>query len=130
MKDAIVEKLRQHLAGPIDTECKVVYLLCEIRKLVDDQPREKLSVLRLYSDWALHVDLTYPSTTQHFLEQVDSFVLNKLNPKHETRETKLAEDKLLRDFVSLETFRKELLQVLADHHLPTALCDDEANWLM
>src|SRR5207253_7100424 len=40
------------------------------------------------------------------------------------------EDKLLRDFVSLETFRKELLQVLADHHLPTALCDDEANWLM
>jgi len=40
MTDAIVEKLRQHVSGPVDTECKVVYLLCEIRKLIPKNAQE------------------------------------------------------------------------------------------
>jgi len=35
MRDAIVKKLRAALSGPVDDECKVVYILAEIRKLLE-----------------------------------------------------------------------------------------------
>jgi len=128
MKDAIVEKLREHLAGPVDTECKVVYLLCEVRKLLDNQPPDPVPfALRLYCHWALHVDLSRPLTTMHFLSQVDSYVFDKLNVG-DTNETLLAEHALFQEFVYLETFRKELSQFLAIHALPTSLCDEDGRW--
>lgn len=128
MKDAIVEKLRQHLSSSIDTECKVVYLLCEVRKLLDKEPPDPAPfALRLYCHWALHVDLSYKSTTMHFLEKVDSYVFNKLN-LGETKETLLAEHALFQEFVYLETFRKELSQFLAMQALPTSICDEDARW--
>jgi hypothetical protein len=128
MKNAIVEKLRRHLSCPLDTECEVVYLLCEIRKLLDKQRVEPTPfALRLYCHWALHVDLSRPSTTMPFLTKVDNYVFNKLNAG-ETEETLLEEHALFRDFVYLETFRKELSQFLALNDLPTSLCDEDARW--
>jgi hypothetical protein len=38
MKDAIIEKLREVLSSGMDSECKVVYVLCEARKLLDKYP--------------------------------------------------------------------------------------------
>ena len=128
MKDAIIEKLRGHLSRSIDTECKVGYLLCEVRKLLDKQrPEPTPFALRLYCHWALHVHLSRPATTMPFLGKVDSYVYDKLNAG-ETKETLLAEHALFQEFVYLETFRKELLQFLAMHDLPTSLCDKNARW--
>jgi hypothetical protein len=81
----------------------------------------------LYCDWAVHVDLRYAATTEVFLERVDRFAVNKLSGI-ETRETILAEDTLLRDFVYLETFRKDLKTFLVDHDLPIVICDDDDAW--
>jgi hypothetical protein len=83
MKSAIVEKLRQHLSAPVDTECKVVYLLCEIRKLLDKKTTDpkllalrQLFTLRLFCNWALHINLSQP-TTMALLEKVDAaFVIS------------------------------------------------------
>ena len=128
MKDAIIGKLRAHLAGPVDTECRVVYLLCEVRKLLDKQRPDPMPfALRLYCHWAVHVDLSRPSTTMPFLEKVDDYVFNKLNAD-ETNDTIVAEEGIFREFVYLETFRKELSQFLALHRLPTSLCDEDALW--
>lgn len=129
MENAIVAKLREQLSGPVNTECKVVYVLCEVRKLLDKQPPSATPfALRLYCHWALHVDLSYPSTTLAFLDRVDGFVFNRLNPGFETGDTLSAEYALLRDFVYFETFRKELAEFLAANGLSTALCDDDARW--
>jgi hypothetical protein len=128
MKDAIVEKLREHLSGPMDTECKVVYLLCEIRKLLEkERPDPTPFALRLYCHWAVHVDLSRPPTTMPFLERVDDYIFGKLNAE-DTNETLVNEQALFREFVYLETFRKELSQFLASHDLPTTLCDEDALW--
>lgn len=127
-KDAIVEKLLSHLAGPVDTECKAVYLLCEVRKLLDKRPPNPMPfALRLYCHWAVHVDLSHPPTTMPFLLKVDSYVVEKLKGA-ETQETLAAEHTLVKEFVYLETFRKELSQFLASYSLPTSLCDDNALW--
>jgi hypothetical protein len=129
MEGAIVEKLRQQLRGCVDTECQVVYILCQIRKLLDKKPPDPNPfALRLYCHWALHVDLSHRSTTLPFLDKVDSFVFNALIPGHRTKENLLAEYALFRDFVYLEAFRKELSQVLAAYNLPLELCGENARW--
>jgi hypothetical protein len=128
MRNAIVEKLRKHLAGSMGTECEVVYLLCEIRKLFDKQPPDPSQfALRLYCNWALHVDLSHPRTAAPFLERVDAYVFNKLDTG-DTEETLLAERAMFREFVYLETFRRELSQFMAACDLPTALCDRDQGW--
>jgi hypothetical protein len=135
MTDAIVEKLRQHLSDPVDTECKVVYLLCEIRKLLD-KPRpeptlralRQLFALRLYCNWALHIHLS-KNTTMALLEKVDRIFINRTTPgSPETGLTIVAEHHLFREFVYLETFRKELSQFLTAYGLRTSLCDEDVCW--
>jgi hypothetical protein len=129
MKDAIVEKLRNHLSGPMDTECKVVYLLCEIRKLLDNQrSRPRPFALYLYCCWALHVDLSHPPTTMRFLKKVDSYVYDKLNVDETNWTTLSAEHAIFREFLYLDTFKKELFAFLGGHDLPTALCDEDERW--
>jgi tetratricopeptide (TPR) repeat protein len=63
MKDDIVEKPREHLSDDIETECKVVYLLCEIRKPMENFGPAP-SGLTFYRHSTLHVDFTRPSTTR------------------------------------------------------------------
>lgn len=128
MTKSIIEKLRRHLAESIDTECKVVYLLCEVRKLLDKVPPAPTPfALRLYCHWALHVDLTHSATTLPFLKRVDAYIDGKLNQR-ETNDTIVAEYTLFREFVYFETMRNELSQLLRIHKLPMGLCDKNEQW--
>jgi hypothetical protein len=64
MTKDIVSKLMALLSEPVDTECKVVYLLAEVRKLLErDDPNHNMGSLWMYCHWALHVDLESPKTT-------------------------------------------------------------------
>jgi hypothetical protein len=125
MEDAIVDKLKAILVGGIDSECKVVYVLAESRKLF---PKYKTNpnpfALKLYSHWALHVNLSYPNTTREFLELVDAFVASFLEGNTDIG----AEHRMLRDFVFLDTFKQQFRTFLNAFDLPTAICDDDAQW--
>ena len=35
MENEIIAKIQNHLSNPVDSECAVVYLLAEVRKIVD-----------------------------------------------------------------------------------------------
>src|SRR5580693_6475384 len=125
MEDAIVDKLKAILVGGIDSECKVVYVLAESRKLF---PKYKTNpnpfALKLYSHWALHVNLSYPNTTREFLELVDAFVASFLEGNTDIG----AEHRMLRDFVFLDTFKQQFRTFLNAFDLPTAIRDDDAQW--
>ena len=59
MEDQIVAKLRRELERPITTEPLVVYLLVEVRKLLDRKDRKlNCPTLRLCCDWAVHIRLS------------------------------------------------------------------------
>src|SRR2546426_10116453 len=74
----ITEKLRKHLAGGVRTECRVVYLLAEIRKILEEEkPDPRPMALWMFCHWALHVNLSRSGTTAHFLEQIDAFTISK-----------------------------------------------------
>src|ERR1035438_1539807 len=55
-KPAIIEKLDEFLKKhmPLDEECLVVYLLVEIRKILDHENNGKYPISRFYSDWCVH----------------------------------------------------------------------------
>ena len=76
---SIVTKIRALLENGVNDERKVVYLLVECRKLADAYPRLPMEfALNLYINWAVHVDLSYTSTTLDFLKRVDEFASNFL----------------------------------------------------
>jgi hypothetical protein len=59
VKDEIIEKLATHLQGDLNTEKDVLYLLIEVRKLMDRDSvsRVQFPSLRLYANWVVHVAL-------------------------------------------------------------------------
>lgn len=125
MKNSIVEKLAALLSSRIDSECKVVYLLAECRKLLDTYPPDpKPFALNLYFHWALHINLSYSNTTKPFLDRVDAYVASvKAGNKNIA-----GENYMHREFILFDTFRKQLREFLGYYVLPTAICDEDSHW--
>ena len=100
--NAIVAKLNSLLADPIDSECKAVYLLCEVRKLLEPvPPPNRPFALNMYCHWALHVDLNCKGTISSFLKQVDDYVDRHLVGPEDAS----ADQLMVQDFLGLDTLR-------------------------
>ena len=130
MTNDIIDKLKKHLSGPVDTECAAVYLLVEVRKLLEkDKPDSKPFALWMYCHWAVHVDLNYSKTTLYFLEKIDSFVRNQVSGFESGADRKYEDEQdVFLEFSSLDAFRRQLRQFLKSYELPTNLCDEDASW--
>ena len=127
-KNAIIDKLRAKLIGPVNSEAEVVYFLCETRKLLDYRdPSHSPSPLRMFCHWALHVDLAGRGTTKPFVQQIDEVVSN-LFGGISNADTLAAENALFKEFASFRTFRSDLRAFLVDHALPVDLCDNDEWW--
>ncbi len=125
MKDQIVQKLQAVLSDEIDSECKVVYILCETRKLLDKYPANPVPLtLKMYCHWALHIDLTNPGTTSALLERIDRFAAGVLAGDVNVVE----EHRMFREFLFLDTFREQFRAFLRTYDLPTTVCDEDVRW--
>ncbi len=124
-EDSIIGKLRAALSDAVDSECKVVYVLAESRKLLEKYPPDPIPfALKLYCHWALHIDLKFSKTTLPFLERVDKFVDGVLAGRLNVVE----EDRMFREFVFLDTFRQQFGEFLRAYDLPTPVCDEDPHW--
>ena len=56
MKDELIRKIQRVLDRRITNEMQIVYLLVEVRKLMD-QDGYKDPVLRTFSNWVVHTSL-------------------------------------------------------------------------
>jgi hypothetical protein len=126
MKDAIVDKIRNILDSGVDSECKVFYVLGEVRKLLEKYPPEVPPfALILYCNWALHIDLSRPKTTSQFLSRVDKYVSSVLEKE---KADIVSDHDLFREFVFFDSFRAQLKALFTQYDLPTTVCDDEGFW--
>ena len=124
-RNAIVTKLNGLLADPIDSECKAVYLLCEVRKLLDHVPSPKRPfALNMYCHWALHVDLHGKDTISPFLKQVDDYVHGKLVDPEDLR----ADHRMVQDFLALDTLRGQFRDFCQSTGIRTDLTDSDERW--
>ncbi|MCE5310877.1 MAG: hypothetical protein LLG20_24815 [Acidobacteriales bacterium] len=121
MRNEIVEKLRAELTRGIETEAQVVYLLVEIRKLIEhsEYVNRYLSVL-FFCEWALHVKMSRQSAFL-LLKEIDDAL------ERSTSAEQMAE--LVGTRLSMDTFRDDLIHVLMDHNLPTEPIRTMQGWL-
>lgn len=109
MEDTIIRKLRSLMGDGIDTESKVVYLMAEIRKLIDHKDRSRRFLwLKFFCDWALHIRLS-GTTAAALLQDVDACVTpqeiaDRLGPRF-----------------AMDTFRDDLIEFLHSYDLPTEI---------
>jgi hypothetical protein len=130
MTKDIVGKLTEHLRKPVDNEPSVLYLLAQVRKLLDrDDKADGNETLWMYCHWALHVDLTLPKTTMNFLKCVDRWITNTIAYLTPSGPWTFHEEcNLFRDFTFLSTFRQQLGDLLNSYGLQTDLCEVDKKW--
>lgn len=124
MEKSIVEKLRAFLAQPVDSECKVVYLLCEVRKLLE-RSDNRPPALWLYCCWALHVELKKKPTLE-LLNKIDTLLENHRKRDLDQEELRMQHE-LFRELLFFDSFREQLRELLRFYDVPQTICDDE-NW--
>lgn len=118
MKDEIIEKLRRLLEQTITQEPLVVYLLVEVRKLMD-RSANHYNTLRLCCNWAVHVELS-GDAARRIVRQVDTLYPYMLKGQL-TDEDKRS----LRGFFVMSIFREELEDFLVHEGLRRF---DDAEW--
>ena len=114
----ILKKLTKELNRGIASEPQAVYLLTEIRKLIErDNARNKYPDLKFHCDWALHSKLD-GRAAQEILRQFDA-----AHPLLRDQKLKLHNlPPVLRSEINriskMESFRQNLYQLLEDYKLP------------
>lgn len=108
-KDIIQQKIRRELNNlPIDTEPRVMYLMVEIRKVLEHE-NQKNTLLNFYGDWIVHTKLD-----RKFANQVFSEIIN--------------EKSLMAYHIKSFGLLKNELQIFIDkHNLPKGLLSE--HWI-
>ena len=118
-EEAIVGKLRTELQRKIVSECQVVYILVEIRKLLVLHNQAKtFSILNLYCNWTVHSSLDRDAAQNLIVE------LNRSYSRLDTGETVEHGFQGLWNYFSFDHLRKQFRAFLLFHQLPTTICGD------
>jgi hypothetical protein len=121
----IAEKLNREFEEPIRSERQVVYILVETRKLLEQAAvLESFPGFKLCSDWAVHPKLRGPAAQQilayfnaYEIERAKSDVtLHAFQPKP------------LQDFLSLKSFRDEMMVALSAYGVEVGRIATDEFW--
>lgn len=126
MKAVILEKLSSELAGGIDTEPKVLYLLAEIRKYIDqcsEKERKKYPNLYFYCNWVLHIRMDR-TPAKRILNRFES-ILSGTKSLKEKSKIFISQEK---DFYSFVKLKEELLGFFEINGLSTELLTNGYRW--
>jgi hypothetical protein len=119
----IIEKLRAQLRKPIELEQQVVYMLVQIRKLLESQNLKKtFPVLVLYADWVVHAKLTRSSVAREIIEAFEEWCIRIANGQHLT-----LQDAAYR-YLNEIALRAEMRSFLEFSELPVEICTDAQRW--
>jgi hypothetical protein len=86
MKDAIVEKLNYELGQAFQSERQIVYILVEVRKLLEKEGtlfHECYRSLKLSCDWVVHPKLSWKSANDiaSYFDGYESIFSSKNEPE-------------------------------------------------
>ena len=123
MKPEIIRKLNEFIDthAPFKEECEAVYLMVELRKLLDRaHEKGQFARVRFYCDWTVHISKAqHHDAIQDIIEELNEILNNNGSPYPKE------------DIVSLFSFselRKEMTELFRIHGLRTALCQDDKHW--
>jgi hypothetical protein len=123
----MVNKLYKFLESriPFDEECHVLYLLVEIRKILDRDKNEKYPILRFYCDWSVHTEKD--RITKKMREIMNSIYCD-VRVQIQSPALARAKSKII-DFMYMEDLQAEMKIFLSEYDLPKTLTSQKNNWL-
>jgi hypothetical protein len=114
----IIKKLKKELDRGIASEARAVYLLTEVRKLIErDKAKGAYPNLKFHCDWVLHAKLTGPGA-QDILRQFDAAHPLLRDQKLRLHDLPLVLRGEINRISKMKSFREELDLLLADYGLP------------
>jgi hypothetical protein len=132
---AIEKKLNRECREPITTERQVVYILAEIRKLLElENAKDRYPALNFYCDWALHSRISKSAEARRIVEifdraerfftQMDNTPAGQqmVNPNWDWTNQ-------LSPVVELQNLKFEFGQFCELHSITGNLVNDEEEWL-
>jgi hypothetical protein len=123
-RPSIIDKLDRELRTPITSEMQVVYILVQLRKMLEyDGKKDTYPVLNFYGNWVVHTKLSASPVADEIVRLFDESMYRKINDtidiSLENAVVKVCDETLLRE--ELRTFLESL-------RLPKTICTDSLNW--
>jgi len=123
----ILKKLRDMLTKGVETEADALYVLTEVRKVLEQQGFKKdYEYLTFHCDWAVHSKLTGP-TAQKVLSCFDRANIH-LRAGIKLRDLPSALRREIDRLSKLEYFERELAEFLEKHSLPDLSLKRSDGW--
>ena len=117
----LLDKLNSTLLKPIRTQCRVVYLMVEVRKLMDRRDASgEYPVLKLFCDWAVHINIGWNRAAEPLMREFDVAV--------ESVKAGNGMPFAFLEFLSLSHFREEFSRFLRANRLPCRVVEDGGEW--
>jgi len=139
MKPDIIAKLSLELLEPVRSERQVVYILAELRKLLElgsiaksaaGEPADNsYFALKFYCDWAVHVRLDQ-SGAQRIVRRFDQYQRLLEELASQCKDV-VVDPRLLKDLdqsLNLTGFREQLGAYLKSHNLDPTIATDDDRW--
>ncbi len=123
-REEIIEKLKNFLLKHknLNDECGVVYLMVEIRKILEHDNEPEYKLLRFFCDWTVH------TKKDRKMEGIVDIVTEIDNLVSSVDKITTYQNEQILKFFKMKELRKELTQFFASHSLPDDLCKDNHNW--
>lgn len=119
MQSAIIAKLKQEFAEPISTERQVVYILVELRKLLElTGSQAKYDALWFHASWAVHPRM-HKGVAAKLLEHFDEAY--PLLKDKELYELPSDLQRAITDAIALRHFQRQLKDFLVQNDLSTSI---------
>jgi hypothetical protein len=128
MIPVIISKLRAELASSIDTEVRVVYLLANIRKILEQEnSNDNFKYLKFHCNWALHSCLDRDQLAKEILDNFNQIHVRFLSGIDLPNLPSGLREQI--EIISkMENFRKELSCFLQAHKLPDIITGRPDCW--
>ncbi|HEY1646189.1 MAG TPA: hypothetical protein VGF75_07570 [Candidatus Saccharimonadales bacterium] len=113
---------------PLTKEMEALYLLAELRKLIDHEPgtiKPDYRNIKFYCDWSLH---TRKSRNFQGLERVFDEIYQDCK-SHIEHESSVVSAPRLVDFIYFDNLRIHLRVLFEAYSLPTEMIDDQSYWV-
>ena len=121
-RHSIIEKLQAYLANPVVTEAGAVYLLVELRKMLEhDGTKNKFPVLNFHCNWVVHTKLSDSAVAEKIVRHFDDLpnLLEKVKNKHIPISAEMER------LINQQQLRNELRGCLESYGLPITPCTDD-----
>ena len=124
-RDKIIEKLDIFISAhnPITEECHAVYLLVEIRKILDQENCKDFPLLRFYCNWTVHTDKYISPEMKIVIEEMYRDIKEQIENPALTKQ-----DSAPNRFAYMKNLKVEMKRFLEERGINASIIEDN-NWI-